>query len=727
MTTADLVTIAAPAEAARSTDRPAGMAAILAPRSIAVIGASRQPRTMGHQVLMNLIHGGFTGAVYPVNPGATSICSVRAYSCVADVPEQVDLAVIVVPRDKVPGVVTECGEAGVRGLIVITAGYKELGGEDARREQELVALVRRFGMRMIGPNCMGVVNTAPEIRMNATFAPQTPPYGHAAFVSQSGALGVSVIDYAREYGIGISQFVSVGNKADVSGNDLLEAWEHDDHVKVILMYVENFGNPRKFLDIASRITRVKPIIVVKGGRTKSGAAAAVSHTGALAASDVAVDALLTQAGVLRAGTIEELFDMAMGFGVRALPKSRRTAVVSNAGGPGILAADAMDGCGLELVPPSPATIETIQRLLPPGVPVRNPLDLIASATPAGYRASMQALLDDPAVDCVVPIFIPPLGVDQDAVARAIVEAAAGRPDKPVLAVLMGRQGLAEWRAELHEAGIPTYVFPESAARAISALNRFRENAQRARGTSPPLQVDHAAARAILDAARAESRERLSELQALALLKAYGIPVAAACLAQNRDAAAAAAERIGYPVAMKVVSPDVSHKSDVGGVVLDISTRDEAAAAYDTIVREVGERVVGARVQGVLVARQFRGGHEIIVGVIRDPSFGPLVMFGLGGVYTEILGDVVFRIAPLTQSDARMMVSGIRAAAILRGARGRAGANRLALQDVVRRIAQLAVDFPEIAELDANPVLAFEDRVVAVDCRVVLDTIAHAPE
>jgi acetyltransferase len=702
------------------------LAVLLAPRSIAVIGASRTPRTMGNQVLRNLLHQGFTGPVYPVNPRARSVCSVRAYPSITDIPEAVDLAVIVVPKENVAKVAAECGESGVRTLVVISSGFREIGAEGAERERQLVAIVRRFGMRMVGPNCMGVINTSPDVMMNATFAPNMPPFGPAAFVSQSGALGLSVLDYAREYGIGISQFVSVGNKPDVSGNDLLEAWEHDDMVKVILMYVENFGNPKRFLEIASRITATKPIIAVKAGRTKAGARAAFSHTGALAASDAAVDALLTQAGVLRAGTIEELFDMAMAFGVRLLPRSRRTAVLSNAGGPGILAADAMEACGLDLVTPTTATVSAIQPLLPTGAPVGNPLDLIASATPAAYGSALASLLLDPMVDCVMPIFIPPLGIDQDAVATAIVDAARRHPDKPVLAVLMGRKGLSEWRAELHDAGIPTYIFPESAARAIAALNRYREMSRRPRETPAPLPVDHAAAATIIADARREGRTRLNELQALALLEAYGVPVTRARIASSREAAILAGCELGFPVVMKIVSPDIPHKTDAGGVALGITDERAAVLAYDRIISEARHRAAGARIEGVLVARQVdaEGARETIVGVVRDPLFGPLVMFGLGGIYAEALRDVVFRIAPLTQHDARDMVSGIRGAALLDGIRGQPAVDRERLQDVVRRVAQLAVDFPEILELDVNPVLAFEHSVVAVDCRVVLSAVTQ---
>ena len=678
---------------------------------------------MGHQVMRNLVQQGFTGPVYPINPKAKSICAVRAYPSLGDVPDPVDMAVIVVPRDIVTEVVEDCAQRGVKGLVVISAGFREIGAEGATRERRLVEIVRHHGMRMVGPNCMGVINAHPDVLMNATFAPYMPPFGHAGFVSQSGALGLSVIDYAREYGIGISQFVSVGNKADVSGNDLLEAWEQDDTVKVILMYVENFGNPTKFLEIARRITATKPIIVVKSGRTKAGSQAALSHTGAMAASDAAVDALLTQAGVLRAGTIEELFDMAMAFEARAVPRGRNVAVVSNAGGPGILAADAMEGNGLALVAPTTATVSEIQPMLPKGVAVRNPLDLIASATPAGYRKAIGSLLRDPLVDAVVPIFIPPLGVEQNEVAEAIVAAAAEVPAKPVLAVMMGRQGLPEWRAQLHRAGIPTYIFPESAARALAALSRHREAAAEPRESAAPLPVDHASAAAIIANARRDGRERLTTAQSLELLAAYGIPVTPARFAATRESAVAAACEIGFPVVMKVESRDIAHKSDVGGVVLRIQDEKEAAAAYDAILSSVAVRQAAARVEGVLVARQASPMRETIVGMTRDPSFGPMVMFGLGGVYAEVLRDVVFRLAPLTPRDARAMTEGIRGKGFLEGVRGQPPVKLAAVHDIIRRVAQLALEHPAIAELDVNPLLVSDTGVIAVDARVALQGTA----
>jgi acetyltransferase len=700
--------------------RPEGahaLDAILQPRTIAVIGASRSPDTIGHQILANLLEHGFTGTVFPVNPNAAAIHGVKAYAHIADVPDPVDMAVISVPRQHVLGIAEECGKAGVRGLVIITAGFREVGPEGARMEVELEAIVRRYSMRMVGPNCMGVLNTDPAISMNATFAPGMPPAGRAGFVSQSGALGLSVLDYAKEYGIGIAQFVSVGNKPDVSGNDLLLQWEDDPGIDTILLYVENFGNPIRFREIASRIAKHKPIVVLKSGRSTVGARAASSHTGALAASEQAVDALLAQAGVLRATSIEELFDMAMAFTSQPLPRSRRAAVVTNSGGPGILAADAMEPQGLELVELQPATVERLRPLFPAEASLRNPLDMIASAKPSGYRAALEALLQDPGIDSVVSIFVPPLGVSQEDVAEAIVAAAATRRDKPVLAVLMGRDGLPEGRAELHKAGIPAYIFPESAARALAALARHREYAERPTHAIHRLLVDRERAACILDIVRAEKRTKLDEMEALELLDAYGIAVTPSQLAANADDAAEIAPQLGWPVAIKIVSQDIIHKSDVGGVVLGLRDADAARDAVADMFARIRQRSPDARVQGVLVQHMVEGGHETIAGVTHDPLFGPLVMFGLGGIYVEALRDVVFRVAPFDDAEAAAMVDGIRAAAILRGIRGRPAADRPALAAVLRRLSQLAADFPEIEEMDVNPLIAFESGAVAVDARV----------
>ncbi len=696
---------------------------IFRPRSIAVVGASRSPSTIGYQLVANLIQYGYTGAVYPINPKAASIHSIKAYASIREVPDPVDLAVISIPKELVLGVVEECGQAGVRGLAVITAGFREIGGEGIKREEKLVEIVERYGMRMVGPNCMGVLNTDPAISMNATFAPCMPPAGSTAFLSQSGALGLSVLDYAREYGIGISQFASIGNKPDVSGNDLLLQWEDDPAVSVILMYVENFGDPREFLEIASRITRKKPIIVIKSGRSLVGAHAAASHTGALAASDLAVDALLAQAGVLRAHSMEELFDMAMAFAVQQLPRSRRTAVLTNSGGPGILVVDAMEPHGLELVDLSAETVERLRAILPVEASLRNPLDMIASATPSSYRTALESLLQDPKVDAVISIFVPPLGVQQTAVAEAIISAAATNTDKPVISVLMGREGLPQGRAELAEAHIPAYVFPESAARGLAALNRQREWLQRCHETTTPLPVDRDGAFTIVQRVLARGDTKLNEIEALELLRCYGIATAPAQLAKNANQAAEVAGKMPGPVVLKIVSPQIMHKTDVGGVRVGVQGAAAVRLAYTEIVESARGAVPDALVEGVLVQAMVTGGRELIAGVTRDPLFGPLVMFGLGGIYAEALRDVSFRIAPLSEADADDMINSIRARKIIEGMRGQPPVDRVALREVLRRVSQLAVDIPQIHELDLNPLLGFADRVVAVDARVRVEALA----
>ena len=693
---------------------------ILKPRSIAVVGASRAEHTIGHQVVANLVLRGFTGALYPINPKAAAIHSIPAYPSIGAVPAPPDLAVVVVPKEHVADVAEECGAAGVKGLVVISAGFREIGGAGVAREEALVAACRRHGMRMVGPNCLGVMNTHPDFRMNATFAPVMPPHGRAGIVSQSGAIGLSVLDYAAEYGIGVSQFVSIGNKPDVSSNDLLIHWENDDTIEVILLYVESFGNPSKFRELASRISRRKPILALKGGRSRAGGAAASSHTGALAANDVAVDALLAQSGVLRAGSIEELFDMAMGFSGQALPRSRRTVVVTNAGGPGILVTDALEMHGLDVPPLSEQTVERMRPLFPEEASLRNPLDMIASARPASYRTALGHALADEGVDAAVAIFVPPLGVKQEAVAEAIALAAKDHPQKPVFAVLMGREGLNQGRAELNEAKIPAYIFPESAARALAAMNRYREWVERPQSHPTTFDVDVARAQALIDAARAQGRSRLPELEALELLEIYGVPVAAARMAASAHEAATAARELGGRVVMKIVSPDIVHKSDIGGVRVGVEP-DDARTVFDEIVARAREAQPDAHVDGVLVQRMGGAGQETIAGISRDRLFGPLVMFGLGGIFVEAIGDVVFRVAPIDEREAGDMIRSIRGAKILGGVRGQPAADTSAIADVLMRLAQLAVDLPAVRGLDVNPLLAGPDGVLALDARVMLDS------
>ena len=468
------------------------------------------------------------------------------------------------------------GARGCKGLVVISAGFAEVGGSGVERQTRLMEIVRRYEMRLVGPNCMGVLNTAPDVSMNATFAPTMPPAGPVAFMSQSGAMGVTILDYAKEYGIGISQFVSVGNKPDVSGNDLVQYWAQDERTGVILMYLENFGNPRKFTQLAREITRRKPIIAVKSGRSVAGARAASSHTGALAGTDAATDALLRQCGVLRADTVEEMFDLAMAFSHQPIPRGNRVAIVTNAGGPGIIIADACEAYGLAVTELTAETRARLAEHFPEEASLANPVDMIASATPQSYRIAVEAVLADPNVDAVIATFVPPLGVRQEDVAEAIVSVAGGQQQKPVMAVLMGRQGLPQGLAELNAAGIPGYRFPESAARALAAMYRYRRWLERPAGEVRRFDADRGAVAAILAGAKAEGREKLSETEVMRVLEAYGIPVAPYAVATTADEAVRAAAGIGYPVVAKVLSPRIIHKSDVGGVVVGSRTRRSCA-------------------------------------------------------------------------------------------------------------------------------------------------------
>ena len=689
---------------------------ILRPRSIAVIGASRHPNTIGYQILDNLIRYGFNGPLYPVNPKADVIHSIRAWPSVSAIPDPVELAILVVPKELVLAAAEECGKKGVKGLVVITAGFAEVGGEGVERERRLVEIVRRHGMRMVGPNCMGVLNSAADFAMNATFAPTMPPYGPVGFISQSGAMGLSILDYAEELGIGIHQFVSVGNNADVSGNDLLEYWADDAAIRVILMYLESFGDARRFFELARKLTRKKPIFVVKAGRTAAGARAASSHTAALAGTDLAADALMEQCGVVRAQTVEELFDYAMAFPRLPLPRGDRVAIISNAGGPAIILADACESLGLRVAELSPETQAAIRAQLPEEAAVRNPVDLIASATAETFGNVLELVLQDPNVDSViVSVAPPPLKGKAGDVAEAIVKATAKRRDIPVMAVLLGRQGVSAGMRNLLRAGMPGYIFPESAARALAAMNRYRRWLERPEGTEVRFPSDTARVAGIVDRARRERREKLSESEALQVLDACGIPTVPWREARSEDEAVAAALDLGHPVVLKVISRAIVHKSDVGGVVVGLGSEREVRDGYRRMLQRVRERA-GVVPESVLVQRMIPGGREVIVGSARDPRAGPLLMFGLGGVAVEVLKDVVFRVHPLTDMDAREMVRAIRGYPLLEGVRGEAAVDTVALEEILQRVSQLVGEHEAILDMDINPLVAFPDRVLALDAR-----------
>ncbi|MGE5180150.1 MAG: acetate--CoA ligase family protein [Bacteroidota bacterium] len=698
---------------------------LLQPRSIAVIGASRRRDSIGGAVLHNLLQQPFQGPVYPVNPNATHIQSVPAYPTIEAVPGEVDLAIIVVPAAAVLDAAEACGKKGVKALVVITAGFKEIGGEGAQREGRLRALVKQYGMRLVGPNCLGILNTDPRVNMNATFAPVQPPPGRIAFSSQSGALGLAILDYARALNLGISHFVSVGNKADVSGNDLLEFWEQDEGTDLVLFYLESFGNPGKFTQIARRVARTKPIIAVKSGRTPGGSRAASSHTGALAGSDAAVEALFRQSGVIRTDTIDELFDTALLLGSQPIPAGPRVAILTNAGGPGIMAADACESAGLLLPALDPKTVKGLKAFLPPEASTRNPVDMIASAVAESFEKALRLLVADKNVDAVIVIFVPPLVTGAQEVAHAILAGAAGSR-KPVLSCFMGSHGVPESLNSLNEGHIPSYSFPEAAARTLARVVRYGEWRSAPAGAVPKLAgIDRERARAAI--AEAEIGTWMPPPLLAELLHAYGIRTNAIKTAATRGEAAVMAKSVGFPAVLKLRSPDVVHKSDVGGVRLRIRSEEEAARAFDEIARALRDAEPKARFEGVTVERMVEGGVETIVGMTRDPSFGPVVLFGLGGISVELLRDVSVRVAPLTDRDAEEMLDEIRGAKLLEGYRGSPPVNRAALLDVLHKVSLLALENPEIGELDLNPVLAFpgDGPAIALDARLKLTQPAPA--
>ncbi|HUP20399.1 MAG TPA: acetate--CoA ligase family protein [Gemmatimonadota bacterium] len=685
---------------------------------MAVIGASTRRGSVGHEILRNLIEHEFQGVVFPVHPTAKVVRSIKAYPTVLDIPDPVEMAVVVVPYRHVLEVAEQCGEKGVRGLIVITAGFREVGGEGIAREEALLEIVRRYDMQLVGPNCMGVINTDPEVRLDATFAPTFPPPGPIGFLSQSGALGVTILDHAGELGLGIHQFISMGNKADVSGNKLIEYWGADPAIRLILMYNESFGDPRRFTTLARRVTKEKPILAVKAGRTRTGARAATSHTGALAGLDVAFDALFEQCGVIRATTLEELFDFAMAFANQPIPAGKRVAIITNAGGPGILTADACESLGLEIVPLAEETQSRLRAEVPEEATVANPVDLIATADAETYAAALDIVLDDPNVDAAIAIFVPPIQVNAADVATGMARVAERHPDKTVLGCLMGRKGVRTGMTELKRHNVPAFMFPESAARALAAMEKYRRWRERPLGEVASFDVDRDRARAAIGRARADGRAALTSEEVVEVLAAYGIPVAESRAVATPDEAAAAAEAIGWPVALKVESAEIVHKSDVGGVRLDLGNEAELRQAWDEIVAGVGD----ARIDAMRVQRMVRGGRETVIGMSADPLFGPLVMFGLGGVYVEVLKDVAFRIAPVSDVDAAEMVRAIRGFPLLEGVRGEPPVAFAVLEEVIQRVSGMVLDFPEIAEMDVNPFLAFAEpeRCVAVDGRMRLE-------
>jgi acetate---CoA ligase (ADP-forming) len=689
----------------------ASMRAFFEPRVVAVVGANRTRGKIGSEILNNLLAAGFTGTIVPVHPTAAEIAGLTAFKRVSDIPCPVDLSMIVVPTDQVLTAIDDCVVKGVRAICVISAGFSECDADGRERESQLVEKVRRAGCRLIGPNCMGLLNTDPRVRLNATFSPVYPPRGKVAMSTQSGALGLAILDYAKRLDIGISSFVSVGNKADVSGNDLIQYWAEDANTSVILLYLESFGNPKKFGEIARRVGRTKPIVAVKAGRSMAGSRAAASHTGALASSDVAVDALFRQAGVIRTERLEEMFDVAALLSHQPIPRGSRVAILTNAGGPGILAADACEANGLQLTQLSETTTAELRSFLPAAASVNNPVDMLASAPADHYRRALASILRDASVDSAIVIFIPPLVTEPDAAAAAIAAAIDGVTDKPVLGVFMRAEG-----APAALAPIPSYAFPESAALALARVTAYGQ--WRSRPVVPVPRLDRFDAheiRRIVQEVLTRSAGWILPTEAHALLAAAGIDSAMSRIARSLDQALVAASQVGFPLAVKALGPTLLHKTERKAVTLNV--RDDAGmrAAYADF-----ETRFGPEMTAVLVQQMVPPGVEMIVGSFQDPAFGPLIACGTGGILVDVLADTAFRLHPLTASDAAEMVDELRGARLLRGYRGAQPADEGALRDVVIRVSELVRMAPEIQELDLNPVIVLPAGARVADVRVRVD-------
>ncbi len=688
---------------------------LLKPKSVAIIGASPRKGAIGREVLRNIVASDFNGVVYPVNPKAPYIHSMKAYKSVLDIPDPVDLAIVIVPRDAVLPVVEECGKKGVKGLVVISAGFKEIGGEGIKREEELLKIVRKYNMRMVGPNCMGLVNMDPNVRLNATFAPVQPISGGLAFLSQSGALGVSILQNMEWLNIGFSYFVSIGNNADVKSDDLLAYWENDPNTSVIALYMESFGEPRTFFQLARRISKKKPIVVVKSGRTEAGRRAASSHTGALSGADVTADAFLHQCGAIRTDTIEEMLGLLVGFCRSPLPKGNRVAVLTNSGGPGIMATDALVSGGMQMAKFSEETTRKLKKMLPVEASAANPIDLTAWGVADTYRVILPILFDDPNVDIIIALFVPPIMVDPADVARAIAETRGGH-EKPVFGVIMAEESSYRMLPREIPDCPPIYPFPEMAVKAAIEMYHYSQWQKQPEGKIEQFEVKKAEAKAILQRYAAKGGGFLPTIDAMKVLECYGFPIAPLIETQGPDQALEAARKLGYPVTFKVAGRKFVHKSDLGGVVLNIKNDLELQGAYAQVKRAIETAGYNPDEEAGLVQKMVKPGREVILGMNKDPKLGPAIIFGMGGKYVEILKDITMRIPPITDIEADEMLRSIRGYPLLEGVRGEKGVDLEFLKECLLRFSQMVLDLDEeLLEIDLNPFILNPERE---DCAVV---------
>ncbi len=691
---------------------------IMKPKSIAVIGASTKPKTIGSEIMQRLRDYKFNGNIYPVNPKGGMIEGFQAYTSINEVPGEVDLAVIVVNAKFVLDTIDQCHKKGIKGLCIITAGFKETGKEGAELEKQLLQKVRDYGMRCVGPNCLGVLNTNDNVKMDATFAESLPVKGDIGFVSQSGALGGGILNILKDLNLGFAQFVSIGNQADINAETMLEYWENDDDVKQILLYMESIQNPQNFRKLASRITKKKPILALKAGRSAAGASAASSHTGSLAGADKAAAALLKQSGVIREFSLKNLFANAKAFSNCPIPKGNRVAIITNSGGPGIMATDAVCESGMQMAKITDETKEKLRSFLPSAASVKNPIDMIASAPIEHYKQTLETVLQDENVDMIAVIYLPFLGLKDIDVAQALMEIKAKNPQKPIIGVFMTTSDFFSKISNM-DVNMPFYMYAEEAAEAMTRLDQQRQWMEKPQGKIPTYNVDKAKVETIIKNSLKEGRAQLTTLESIDVLEAYGIRACKYGLATNEEEVAKLGNEIGYPVVMKMTSKTTSHKTDVGGVVVNIKDEAQLRSEYKALLQRLEAKGLLDGLEGVIIQEMVKGSREMVCGIATDPQYGPMMMFGLGGVFVEVMKDVTFRIAPLTDDDAMEMIKSVKAYKLLEGARGTTPAQIGQIQETLLRLSQLVNDFKFIDELDINPLLISEKtgEGIAVDGRI----------
>ena len=691
---------------------------IMKPKSVAVIGASTKEHTIGSDIMKRLQEYKFNGNIYPVNPKGGVIEGLQAYTSITEVPGEVDLAIIVVNSKFVLDTIDQCNEKGIKGLVIITAGFKETGKEGAEMEKQLLAKVQEYGMRCVGPNCLGVVNTHPEIRLDGCFAETLPERGNIGFVSQSGALGGGILNILKDLNLGFSQFISIGNQADVNAETALEYWENEEDVEQILLYMESIQNPANFRKLATRISKKKPVLALKAGRSAAGASAASSHTGSLAGADKAANALLAQSGVIREYSLKNLFSTAKVFANCPIPKGNRVAIITNSGGPGIMATDAICENGMQMAPITEETKAKLRSFLPAAASVKNPIDMIASAPIEHYTQTLETVIADENVDMIMVIYLPFLGLKDIDVAKALMEIKAKNPQKPIIGVFMTKSDFFTSISEMN-VNMPFFMYAEEAAEGFLRLDQQRKWIERPEGTIPTYNVDYAKAKSIISQSINEGRDQLTTRESIDVLEAYGIRVCKSGFATTEEEAVAIANSIDYPVVMKMTSKTTSHKTDVGGVRVNIQSEAQLRAEYQDLIAKLTERGLIDGLEGVIIQEMVKGNREMVCGIATDPQYGPMMMFGLGGVFIEVMKDVTFRIAPLTDIDAKEMIKSVKAYKLLEGARGTKPAQMEQIEETLLRLSQLVNDFKFIDELDINPLLISEKtgEGIAVDGRI----------